>query len=357
LLVAALCAIVVIAASAGGCSGTMTTTSITVGASSTAPSSSSGATSSTSAALTVPATERPAALPSTTSTAAKTSSTSTTSTTSTIVAFAVGEALKHVKKLSVDIGIRHAGTDAEMQAVEYEKGYLEGLGYEVRITDVPIAPNGRTSHNVIAVKPGRSPLTIVVGAHMDSWGPAPGANDNASGAGTVLELARDLKDASLVPTIEFVLFGNEEPIDENPDHHHFGSRAFVKQMTPEERAALVGAMSLDMVAYGNTFVVRTMNKGPQKLRALVKSYAAAHRVAIAYKQDPTTIGWSDHEPFELAGFPAVWIEWQLDTSHHTKADVYERLSRKRLQATGDFVLGFLRGLSADDLDALAAART
>jgi Zn-dependent M28 family amino/carboxypeptidase len=264
--------------------------------------------------------------------------------------------MTHVKKLAVDIGIRHAGTATEMAAVEYARGYLDGLGYQVEVADVPI-PNGLTSHNVIAVKQGSSPLTVVVGAHIDSWGPSPGGNDNASGCGVVLELARDLKGAAVVPTVILVLFGNEEMIDDNPDHHHYGSRAYVSQMSGEDRAGLVGMISADMVAYGNTFTMRTMGKGPRKLRDLAKAYAAAQHVALAYERDPSPAGWSDHEPFELAGYPALWLEWRVDDLHHTSDDTYRHVDARRLQTTGDFLLGFVTGLDLSDLQQLAEART
>jgi aminopeptidase YwaD len=292
--------------------------------------------------------------PTTVTTAA--SPTTALQTTSTTLAFDGSQAMAHIEKLSVDIGLRHAGTDAEMAAVEYGRSYLEGLGYAVEVADVPI-PNGLTSHNVIAVKPGRFPHAIVVGAHIDSWGPSPGAGDNASGAASVLEPARDLKDAAVTPTIIFVLFGNEEMIDENPDHHHYGSRAYVAGMDAEERTDLVGMISLDMVAFGSTFTVRTMGEGPQQLRTLVKSYARDAGTAITYERDPAPAGWSDHEPFERAGYPAVWLEWRLDDTHHTARDTIGHLNAKRLQATGDFALGFLRSLDLSNLETLAQART
>ncbi len=44
--------------------------------------------------------------------------------------------------------------------------------------------------NVVAIAPGRSPQAIVLMAHRDDTGLGPGANDNASGTGAMLELAR-----------------------------------------------------------------------------------------------------------------------------------------------------------------------
>ena len=301
----------------------------------------------------------PSAAP--TTTVPPVSSTSTTSapptsTTITALAFDASKAMAHIQELSVGIGIRHAGTDAEKAAVDYARSRLEEWGYAVHVADVPV-PNGLTSHNTIAVKPGISPLTLVVGAHIDSWGPSPGANDNASGAATVLELARDLQGDVLAPTVVFVLFGNEEMIDDNPDHHHYGSRAYVAQMSAEERAGLAGMISLDMVASGSTFAVRTLGEGPQELRTLVEGYAGGAGTAIRYVQDPAPAGWSDHEPFGRAGYPAVWLEWRLDNTHHTPNDTIDHLSAKRLQAMGTFVLGFLRNLDVSALEMLAGART
>ncbi|MBN1630376.1 MAG: cell wall-binding repeat-containing protein, partial [Thermoleophilia bacterium] len=127
--------------------------------------------------------------------------------------FDATQAMGHVWQLAVEIGPRRGGTADELAAVQYGSAYFQSLGYEVSVTDVPI-PNGLTSHNVIAVKPGSSPLTIVVGGHMDSkvssTAASPGGNDNASGAASVLELARAVKDTDFIPTLVFVLFGNEE---------------------------------------------------------------------------------------------------------------------------------------------------
>jgi hypothetical protein len=264
-------------------------------------------------------------------------------------------AMGHIQALAQGIGPRESGTQAESDALDYAASYLESLGYAVQTSEVTL-PGAELSSNVIATKRGESDSRVVVGAHIDTKATAPGANDNASGVGVVLELARDLHDADTTATIEFVLFGAEEMTDSDPDHHHYGSRQFVEALTAERSAALVGMISVDMVGYGSEFTVRTMNHGPQLLRDMVKAYSIEHGLPARYAKDTSTYGWSDHEPFELAGYPAVWLEWREDPAYHTARDTYAHVSESAVQRTGDMLLGFLTDLTASDLNSLAGAR-
>jgi Zn-dependent M28 family amino/carboxypeptidase len=192
---------------------------------------------------------------------------------------------------------------------------------------------------------------------MDSYGPSPGGNDNGSGAAAVLELAQALKDAAPTPTVVLVLFGHEEPVgDGNADHHHFGSRWYVAQMTAEQRARLVGMISLDMIGYGSTFNIRHMEKGPRNLVSLLLSYAGRTGAGLVYLKDPSRYGYSDHEPFELAGYPAAWLEWRSDPLYHTAGDTYAHCSASKIQWAGGLVLGFLGSLRQSDLQTLLGAR-
>ena len=69
-------------------------------------------------------------------------------------------------------------------------------------------------NNVIAEIPGRDdPKSIViVGAHLDSWHPGTGAQDNGTGVATVLDVARAVQALGRPPrrTMRFILFGGEE---------------------------------------------------------------------------------------------------------------------------------------------------
>ena len=229
------------------------------------------------------------------------------------LAFDGTQAMAHLHELAVDIGVRHGGSAAEMSAIQYAVNHFTALGYQPQVMDVPVV-SGRTSHNVVAIKRGSSPLTVVVGAHIDSYGVSPGGNDNGSGSAAVLELARALKDVDVVPTVVLVLFGQEEPLgDGNADHHHYGSRRYVATMTAEQRANLVGMISLDMIGVGSTFNIRQMERGPRTLVNLLVAFSKTTDGGLVYLKDPSRYGYSDHEPFELAGFPAAWLEWREDT--------------------------------------------
>jgi aminopeptidase YwaD len=264
-------------------------------------------------------------------------------------------AMSHIKVLAQDIGPRKSGTQAEDDALIYAKTYLQDLGYQVDTVPVTL-PGGKSSRDLYAIKQGRSNSVVVVGGHIDSKAGAPGGNDNASGVAVVLELARDLQAADTAATIEFVVFGAEEMTDSNSDHHHYGSRQFVEALTAAQQSALVGMVSVDMVGYGSEFTVRTMRRGPQSLSDMLKTYSNDHGLAARFSKDTGTYGWSDHEAFELTGYPAVWLEWNDDPTYHTARDTYAHCDPTVVQRTGDMLLGFLARLSESDLETLAAAR-
>ncbi len=68
--------------------------------------------------------------------------------------------------------------------------------------------------NVVAEIPGsdNNGEYVLIGGHLDSWNTGTGAQDNGTGASTVLAVAAGVKAAGLAPrrTMRFVLFGGEE---------------------------------------------------------------------------------------------------------------------------------------------------
>ena len=269
------------------------------------------------------------------------------------LAFDAANAMAEVRALEA-FGVRAAGSEAERQAVDYIAARLSKLGYSaVVIEDVPL-PNGRMSHNVSAQSDGTTARMIVLGAHLDSKPLSPGANDNATGCGALLEIARILAKQPVTPRVEFVFFGAEETIDKDPNHHHFGSRARVASLTKAERANIAGMISVDMIGYGPDFVARTMLRGPRTMADLLLATSKKTRAGLTFLKDPGETGWSDHEAYELAGIPAVWIEWRDDPVYHTAKDTSPHIRPEKVRVAGQLVLDVLRGLDEGALEALAA---
>ena len=84
----------------------------------------------------------------------------------------------------------------------------------------------------------------MIGAHLDSVPLSPGANDNASGVATVLEVARLLAEVPTARSIHFVAFGAEEL-------GLVGSGYYVATRTLSVR----GMVNLDMVGHGAQLLV------------------------------------------------------------------------------------------------------
>jgi len=261
--------------------------------------------------------------------------------------FSADSAYAHAAALAA-IGPRSAGSSGEHRAFDYITAKLKAYGYSVT-TQSFLLPNGKTTHNVIAEKAGSDPRFIVLGAHVDTKYPSPGANDNGSGVGTVLELARAFSQTDTVPSVRFVFFGAEEMLDPDPSHHHYGSGHYVTGLTSAEKAEISGMVSVDMVGYGTLYHARTMLVGPQSMSDLVLSVAGREGIKISYLKDPGTYGWSDHEPFERSGIPAVWLEWRDDPVYHTTADVASHLDKRRIKTTGDHLAGLILGLESAEM--------
>ncbi len=146
-------------------------------------------------------------------------------------------------QFSKTVGPRPADSWGEIRAREFVFHAFQQYGYEPMAQEF-IAGEGADrvhSGNVIALKPGESGETLVVGAHCDGVKGSQAASDNASGIGALIEIAARLKDVATPYTIAFVAFGAEES-------GLFGSLHYLEAMSTTERKAIKGMINLDGVA-------------------------------------------------------------------------------------------------------------
>ncbi len=162
------------------------------------------------------------------------------------------------------------------------------------------------SDNVIAKKTGSiNPDRVwVIGAHYDSYAQtnAPGADDNGSGTGAVLEIARILNQYNLEDTIEFALFASEEL-------GLFGSEAYAAA-ADSANTNIVGMINLDMIGYekpGYPADLDVVADSASMWLETIAFQAIDDYIPGTLKKDnelPSGAG-SDHEPFNEHGYSAI----------------------------------------------------
>ena len=255
-----------------------------------------------------------------------------------------------MEQFSETVGTRPSGSWGAIRAREFIVHALQQYGYQPAYQEF-IAGRGDTrvqSANVVAVKPGDTAETIVLGAHYDTVPGSPGAGDNASGVGLLIEMAGRLADAPTPYTIAFVAFGAEKP-------GLYGSRYFLKALGASGRKAVMGMINLDRVAGGETLYVYGVEGEGSWLQKDI--LAAARMAGVTLATDatlqltpPVTAGQSyevtgDHVPFAARGVPvAGFISaaaplrptrasfWPMDTPDDTVATLErQRPGRARRQ--------------------------
>jgi len=119
-------------------------------------------------------------------------------------------------------GTRYHTTASANQAVLDLKDRWEAMALAAERTDVSVRIYNHSNTNmpsvIMTIEGAESPDDyIIVGGHIDSTNSsnnndAPGADDNASGIATIIEMSRVLFDVEFVPkkTVEFMAFAAEE---------------------------------------------------------------------------------------------------------------------------------------------------
>jgi hypothetical protein len=108
-------------------------------------------------------------------------------------AFDQQAAVEAARELALQSPFRQPGGDDAAAAADWVAERFRSYGFGVQRDRFEGSIPGQGSvplQNVYAVAPGRSRETLVVMAHRDNLGISPAANDNASGTGALLELAR-----------------------------------------------------------------------------------------------------------------------------------------------------------------------
>ena len=269
---------------------------------------------------------------------------------------------------SQELGGRFPATVGDTLASEFIVSQLRSLklkpvvkgkkkiGYYHDFTYGKTVEQERTTHNIIAVLPGKDRQLkneyIVVGSHYDhlglggqgsgsrrpdTLGVHPGADDNASGDAVVLELAKYFKNERAKRSIIFAFFGAEE-------QGLIGSKNFLEWMKqddarrknlPADKKGIVAMVNLDMVGRMRDNAMSVSGTGTSsQFKAMAEQVAEQTNVNISCT--PDGYGPSDHASFVAQEIPVLFLTTGGHMEYHTPDDVPSTLNYDGMQQTLDF---------------------
>ncbi len=216
-------------------------------------------------------------------------------------------------------GPRPAGSAAERRAHARVEARFRGAGLRIGHDRFRVPGRGR-SRNVVGIHDTPARCLVVLVAHTDSVPPSPGAEDNASGVGTLVALAGRLDAVEPTCDVWLIATGAEErPYTGAADH--LGALAAVPRVR-RRRADLRFVLSLDEVGRGRRFHLRSPVARPRA--SVERAVIRAGRGAVRWVRDTGT-GNSDHREFALAGLPAAKLGVPDNPCRHIRCDRPGRL--------------------------------
>ncbi len=270
-------------------------------------------------------------------------------------AFSGGRAFEDLKRL-VSFGPRPSGSNQLAKARQWMITQLRQTGEDVEEDRFTAStPIGQLAMTNVTVKiPGASPNVVIVAGHYDTAripGVAfVGANDGASSAALLMELARALTSHKYPFTVWLVFFDGEEATRQWSDTDSlYGSRHLVQRLSASGDLGHVQAMILvDMIGDADLGVHREENS-TRWLTDLV-FHAAQKQLGYSkyFLNQPQAID-DDHIPFVNAGVSAVdLIDFDYGPGNrywHTAQDTLEHCSPTSLTIVGRVVLASLDDLA------------
>ncbi len=264
-----------------------------------------------------------------------------------------GRAFEDLKRL-VAFGPRPAGSAALAAARQWMIAQLKPTGAQIEedsfTASTPVGPIPMT--NVIAKFPGTQSKVVMAAGHYDTKREEGfrfvGADDGASSAALLLELARALQGQKHALTYWLVFLDGEEAVREWTDTDSlYGSRHLVQKLSSDGELGRIQAMILvDMIGDAHLDIRREVNSTSWLMDMV---FTAAHRLGYSqYFPDSPMAVEDDHTPFVNAGVAAVDLidfDYGPQNSYwHTDQDTVEHCSPLSLTIVGRVVLATLAEL-------------
>jgi Zn-dependent M28 family amino/carboxypeptidase len=261
---------------------------------------------------------------------------------------------RHVRMLAETLHPRSVDNLANLErTADYVLEQLRATGAET--TEQPVQADGKPFRNLIARFGPRDGPVVVIGAHYDSCGDTPGADDNASGVAGLLELARMLAARPPAHAVELVAYTLEEPPYFRTDS--MGSVWHARSLSEAGREVRL-MLSLEMIGfYRDTPKSQSYPLAPLKLlypdegnfiaivapfgdfgatrrvKALFRGASDLPAVSINAPRFVPGVDFSDHASYWRYRMPAMMItdtSFLRNPNYHERSDTPETLDYARM---------------------------
>jgi Zn-dependent M28 family amino/carboxypeptidase len=261
---------------------------------------------------------------------------------------------QHVRMLAVTLHPRSVDNLANLdRAADYVLEQLRATGAET--SEQAVEADGKQFRNLIARFGPRDGPVLVIGAHYDSCGDTPGADDNASGVAGLLELARLLVANPPAQSVELVAYTLEEPPYFRTDS--MGSVWHARSLSLAKREVRL-MLSLEMIGfYRDTAKSQSYPLAPLKLlypdeanfiaivapfgdfgatrrvKALFRGATDLPAVSINAPRFVQGVDFSDHASYWRFEMPAMMItdtSFLRNPNYHGSGDTPETLDYVRM---------------------------
>jgi Peptidase family M28 len=255
----------------------------------------------------------------------------------------------HVLALSETFHPRDWENPANLdRCAEYIADHLRQAGATVEFQEFKVETNNY--RNVIGRFGVGKEKKIIVGAHYDSCGVTPGADDNASGVAGLLELAKMIGENPPDAELELVAYTLEEPPFFGTPL--MGSAKHAKSVAGE-KDRIAGVIVLEMIGYyndapgsqsypmpalkllypdrGNFITVVSRFDQGSWVKKLKNAMKDATRLPVYSFRGPESlpgVDFSDHRNYWPHGIPAAMITntaFYRNTEYHKPGDTADRL--------------------------------
>lgn len=230
--------------------------------------------------------------------------------------------------------------------------------------------DGATYSNVSCLLGPPQGARWIIGAHYDSFGDLPGADDNASGVAVLLALAHALKTVELAQPVELVAYSLEEP--PQYDTRDMGSARHA-QMLVDEKIEVAGMICLEMLGYysdepgSQSYPIEQMKLmfgdkadflvvvgRPEDASLIDRVHLAMQGTALRVEKIPaprdvTGVDFSDHRNYWAVGFTSVMItdtSFYRNANYHQSTDTADTLDYGRMANAVIGVTNAVRQLAA-----------